>query len=67
MKIAVVTIDKNDAAIIRATVNPEKLADFINNPKIFGISLDDGKQQANNKAEVSKSKEDVLTETKKDN
>ena len=67
VKLAVVTIDKEQAAVVRATFNPEKFVDFINNPKIFGISLDDGKQQANNKAEVSKSKEDVLTETKKDN
>ncbi len=67
VKLAVVTIDKEQAAVVRATFNPEKFVNFINNPKIFGISLDDGKQQANNKAEVSKSKEDVLTETKKDN
>ena len=67
VKIAVVTIDKEDAAIIRATVNPEKLADFINNPKIFGISLDDGDRQTRNFEENSKPKEDVAVEEKKDN
>jgi hypothetical protein len=59
VKITVVTIDKQQAAVIRATFNPEKLADFINNPKIFGISLDDKEQQANNKKEISKPKVDL--------
>ena len=41
VKIALVTIDKEQAAVIRATFSPEKLAEFINDPKIFGISLND--------------------------
>ena len=50
IKIALVTIDGNEAALIRATFSPEKLAEFINNPKIFGISLDDksSRNAANN-------------------
>lgn len=60
VKLAVVTIDKAQAAVIRATFNPEKLADFINNPKIFGISLDDKKQQENNK--TTEPKENSLVE-----
>ena len=41
VKIALVTIDKENAAIIRATVSPERLAEFMNDPKVFGISLND--------------------------
>lgn len=39
VKIALVTIGKQEAAIIRATFSPDRLADFINNPKILGINL----------------------------
>ncbi len=65
VKLAVVTIDKAQAAIVRATFNPEKLAELINDPKIFSISLKDNNQQANNKPEPSKSNEaSVLAEKK---
>lgn len=41
IKLTVVTIDKDQAAVIRAKFSPEKLAEFINDPRIFGISLSD--------------------------
>jgi hypothetical protein len=41
VRIALVTIDKENAAVIRATFSPERLADFMNDPKIFGISLNE--------------------------
>ena len=41
VKVAMVAIDKKNAAVIRATFSPEKLAEFINNPKVFGISMND--------------------------
>jgi hypothetical protein len=43
VRIALVTIDKENAAVIRATFSPEKLAEFINDPKIFGVSLNEAK------------------------
>lgn len=52
VKLTLVTINKEQAAIIRATFNPEKFAEFINNPKVFGVSLSD--KQANNRTEKPK-------------
>ncbi len=46
VKIALVTIDKKQAAVVRATFSPEKLLEFINNPRIFGISFGDGANSA---------------------
>lgn len=61
VKIALVTIDKNRAAIIRATFIPEKLAEFMNDPKIFGISLDD---KSPPKVETVKPTEEPVQESK---
>jgi hypothetical protein len=47
IKLALVTVDDNKAAVIRATFSPDRLAEFINDPKIFGISLGDGQQPKN--------------------
>lgn len=63
VKLAVVTIDKEQAAVIRATVNPEKLAEFINDPKIFGISLNDN-DRPSNKEETSDADKDRDTDEK---
>lgn len=62
VKVMVVTINEDKATVIRAAFSPEKLADFVNDPKIMGISLDDNKQQADNKP--AESKETVVTEQK---
>lgn len=56
VKISLVTIDKEQAAVIRATINPDKLAEFIDNPKIFGISLDDSRSPAENQKETAEPK-----------
>ncbi len=66
VKIAVVTIDRQQAAIIRATFSPEKLAEFINDPKIFGISLNDNDRQAGNNQKNLKPKNDAPEEKKEE-
>jgi hypothetical protein len=63
VKLTVVTIDKEEAAVIRATFDADKLAEFINNPRIFGISLDDDKPKTEPPA---KTKEDEGSTMKKD-
>lgn len=62
VKIMFVTINKSEATVVRARFNPEKLAEFINNPKIFGISLDDNEEIA----ESDESKENSAIEEKKE-
>src|SRR5215203_5235185 len=70
VRISLVTIDKQNAAVIRATINADKLAEFMNNPKIFGISLDDGAKPAEDKPAENKpaeTKEPEKTEQPKEN
>jgi hypothetical protein len=64
IEITLVTIDKEQAAVIRATFNPEKFAEFINDPKIFGISLNDGDRRDVDNDETSKPKENLVIEEK---
>ena len=66
VKIMFVTIDNENAAVIRAKFNPEKLAEFINNPKIFGISLSDSDQRASKRERKSEPTEEAKTEEKEE-
>jgi hypothetical protein len=63
LKITLVTIDKQNAAVIRATFSPDRLAKFINDPKIFGISLNDNDEQKEERGQD----QSAPTEQKKDN
>ena len=64
VRITVVTIDKEQAAVIRATFSPDKLAAFINDPKIFGISLNDDDKKSDK--QIEKPKEEAKPDTQND-
>ena len=67
IKITLVTIENEQAAVIRATFDPEKLVEFINNPKIFGISLGDNDNQDDNKKLNQKTDVEKVSQDKKVN
>jgi hypothetical protein len=39
IKLMVVTIDRTDAVVARVKISPQRLSEFISNPKILGISI----------------------------
>ena len=62
VKIMLVTINESQATVIRAAFSPDKLAEFINEPKIMGISLEDKDKRAENKP--AETKENAAAESK---
>ncbi len=43
VRLMFVAIDKNNATVVRAKLNADKFIEFLNNPRIMGISLGDDK------------------------
>ena len=48
VKILVVTLQQHDAVVLQTKFSPEKLAEFMNNPQIMGISLNSDKTSKDN-------------------
>jgi hypothetical protein len=52
VKLLVVTLARQDAVVLQTKFSPEKLAEFMNNPQIMGISLSENNPR-NNSARAS--------------
>jgi hypothetical protein len=44
IKVLVITLQQHDAVVLQTKFSPEKLAEFMNNPQIMGISLNSDKK-----------------------
>ena len=56
VKVLVVTLQKQDAVVLQTKFSPAKLVEFMNNPQIMGISLNDNRRD--NQAKTSDPDED---------
>ncbi|MFL6215157.1 MAG: hypothetical protein ACJ74J_14830 [Blastocatellia bacterium] len=45
IKLLIVTVQKQDAVVVQAKFSPAKLTEFLNNPQIIGISLNNDNSQ----------------------
>ena len=58
VKVLLVSIERDEAVVVRAKFNPDKLVRFIENPKIFGISLDGDSKKSDRKKALESSVQD---------
>lgn len=66
VKIFIVTVSDQKATVVRAKFDPEKLADFIEDPKIFGFSLDGNQTAASAELEESGVRKNGEIETERE-
>ncbi len=50
VKLLVVTLQQKDAVVLQTKFSPEKLVEFMNNPQIMGISLNNDNRSRDNQA-----------------
>jgi hypothetical protein len=66
VKILVVTLQQHDAVVLQTKFSPDKLAEFMNNPQIMGISLNSDRSKENSvKADEADSGDDAGSQKQK--
>jgi len=65
VKILVVTLQRQDAVVLQTKFSPEKLAEFMNNPQIMGISLNSDKKPTDSSAKSDETGSDNDADSKK--
>jgi hypothetical protein len=55
IKLLVVTVQKQDAVVVQTKFSPAKLTEFLNNPQIMGISLNNDNSQRQQSAPAAAS------------
>jgi hypothetical protein len=58
VKILVVTLQQHDAVVLQTKFSPDKLAEFMNNPQIMGISLNSDDRSRDNSAKADDTETD---------
>jgi len=65
VKILVVTLQRQDAVVLQTKFSPDKLAEFMNNPQIMGISLNNDKKPNDNSAKSDETGSDNEADAQK--
>lgn len=58
VKILVVTLQQHDAVVLQTKFSPDKLAEFMNNPQIMGISLNSDNRSKDNSVKADETDSD---------
>jgi hypothetical protein len=58
VKILVVTLQQHDAVVLQTKFSPDKLAEFMNNPQIMGVSLNSDNRSKDNSVKADETDSD---------